>query len=267
MTLCFIRGLVTTSVPRWRGMTVARQTDMRVVTLSLLLMCAIGCDQSKPQPPASKAATSTPAPAPAQTSQPVTPVEAPASTAQIEATKPCFRCGGSGTIHCAAPGCKDGQIECPGPCLKLSKGVWVHMQVAGHSADDVWQKFPKSSGGWEAWNQNHVGEVIEVKNGVPVNVGKCPVCTGSTRVQCPTCFGTGKAVCNLCGGKKMIPDSWTEFDNPTQKVKPTTIQLTDGRSLVGRIQMRLGSKIYVRTEDGKQVEVNTGEIVAEKPVR
>src|SRR5690242_6455429 len=76
-----------------------------------------------------------------------------------------------------------------------------------------------------------------------------------------------KAVCNLGGGKKVIPDSWTEFDNPTQKVKPTAIQLTDGRSLVGRIQMRLGSKIYVRTEDGKQVELNTSEIASEKPVR
>jgi hypothetical protein len=140
------------------------------------------------------------------------------------------------------------------------------MQVEGHSPNDVWQKFPKSGGGWQAWDQDHVGEVIEIQNGVPVNVGKCPVCGGTTRIKCPTCYSTGLTVCDLCKGKKVIPVAWTEFNNPTQKVKPTAIQLKEGRSLVCRVRMRLGSKVQVSTEDGKQVELDTSEIVSEKPV-
>jgi len=138
------------------------------------------------------------------------------------------------------------------------------MEVAGHRPDELWQKFRQSDGTYNCWTTRHAGEVIEMQNGKAVNVGRCRVCLGTTRVKCPACRGTGRAACDLCAGKKVVPVSWTEFNNPKQKVKPTLIQLKDGRSVFGKIQMRLGSKVYVKTEDGKQVELNAGEILSEK---
>src|SRR2546426_726189 len=98
-------------------------------------------------------------------------------------TKPCFGCTGTGKVRCGA-GCKDGLVECPGPCLRLSRGVWEHLEVAGHSPDELWQKLPESDGHWQAWNQGHVGEVIEMQNGKAVNVGKCKTCGGTTKAKC-----------------------------------------------------------------------------------
>jgi hypothetical protein len=54
--------------------------------------------------------------------------------------KVCFNCGGAAKLACVAPGCKNGMADCPGPCLKLSKGTWEHMHVDGHSDNDVWQR-------------------------------------------------------------------------------------------------------------------------------
>ena len=71
-------------------------------------------------------------------------------------------------------GCVAGQAECPGPCLRLSRGKWEHMEVAGHPPTDLWQKFPDGPGQWTAWTQAHVGEVIVVQNGKAANIGKCP---------------------------------------------------------------------------------------------
>ena len=78
--------------------------------------------------------------------------------------KMCFNCQGTGTIKCEAPGCRNGRVDCPGPCLKLDRGVWVHMNVAGHPATDVWQKFYQPDGSYEAYNQGHVGHVIMMQN-------------------------------------------------------------------------------------------------------
>ena len=95
--------------------------------------------------------------------------------------KVCFECRGQGTVACLVPGCTNGEVDCPGPCLKLSKGAWIHMTVAGHDPSELWQKFPNMNGqgGYQAWNQTHVGEVIVYKNGVAVNIGKCKVCGGT----------------------------------------------------------------------------------------
>ena len=93
--------------------------------------------------------------------------------------KACFACKGEGTVACLVPGCKDGMVDCPGSCLKLSRGAWKHMDVAGHPPTDWWITFPTASGGTMSWNQNHVGDVIEMQNGNPVDIGKCKVCGGS----------------------------------------------------------------------------------------
>lgn len=228
---------------------------MQIQFRFLLLICALAggeaCAQTPKRPlPGGAAATE----------KAIQPAE---RAGKSDAMKVCFRCGGSGTRPCAAPGCRDGQVECSGPCLRLTKGEWVHMDVPGNH-HKIWQKFRSSDGTYECWATSHLGEVIEMQNGKAVNVGPCKVCRGTTRVKCPTCRGTRLVACNLCEGKQLVPNSWTEFNNPKAKVKPTLIQLKDGRTVFGKIQMRVGSTIYVRTEDGQQMELKTGEILAEK---
>src|SRR6516164_1179980 len=132
---------------------------------------------------------------------------APARTAvahiepTAEKTKTCFQCNGTGEIKC--PDCRDGFVDCPGKCLKLTEGSWIHMQVTGHPPTDIWQKFPKPGGGWTAYNQNHVGHVIELRNGDWVDTGPCPVCHGKGKIECAKCGGTGEIVCNVCEGTKV----------------------------------------------------------------
>src|SRR3954469_21288641 len=125
-----------------------------------------------------------------------------ASPVRPEPTKPCFQCSGSGKTRCPVATCKNGEADCPGPCLKLSKGSWIHLDVAGHGPTELWQKFYKADGrNYAAWNQNHIGEVIQIQNGEPVNIGKCTVCGGTTRTKCAVCKGSGEVTCSLCDGK------------------------------------------------------------------
>ncbi|HXE42279.1 MAG TPA: hypothetical protein VN516_04570 [Candidatus Baltobacteraceae bacterium] len=141
------------------------------------------------------------------------------------------------------------------------------MDVDNHPATDIWQKFTKGSGGWSAWNQNHVGDVIEYQNGDPVNVGKCKVCSGTGKVKCTLCNGTGEINCPLCDGKKVVPESWTAFDNPKMKNHPEHFKLKDGRTIIGKKMMELGDSITIRTETGN-VQVKRGDIVSEeKPLK
>ncbi len=176
--------------------------------------------------------------------------------------KVCFQCNGTGQTTCFSPGCKDGWVDCPGPCLKLSKGTWEHMHVDGHPDTDVWQRFHQADGTSQWWNQGHVGEVIEMRAGMAVDIGKCPVCGGRGRVSCKACNGTGKSMCPICEGKKVVPDSWTAFNNPKLKNPPAMIQLKDGRTIFGKIESRLGATVYVRTESGKQEEFQARDIVS-----
>jgi hypothetical protein len=182
---------------------------------------------------------------------------------QTEKTKPCFQCNGTGKMKCPVPSCKGGQADCPGHCLKLSQGTWIHMDVDGHPPTDLWQRFPKAGGGWQAWNQNHVGEVIQIQNGNPVNVGKCPICGGTTKAKCPACNGTGEVVCSLCDGKKAVPESWSAFDNPKMKNRPSRFTLKDGRIVLGRKVMVMGSEATIRTEH-EDIKVETADILSEE---
>ena len=93
-------------------------------------------------------------------------------------TEKCSRCEGNGFLKCAQ--CKDGQVDCSGKCLKLSNGKWEHMDVPGHDPSELWQKFAGSRG-TEAWTSAHVGEIIELRKGMPENMGKCPMCEGNDK--------------------------------------------------------------------------------------
>ena len=60
--------------------------------------------------------------------------------------KVCFACDGAGMVKCPAPGCVNGQVPCPGPCLKLSKGIWRHTDIDGKPSDVLWQIFNSPDG-------------------------------------------------------------------------------------------------------------------------
>lgn len=173
----------------------------------------------------------------------------------------CFMCDARGRVACRALGCVGGQIECPTPCLKLTRGKWEHMNVAGHSPDELWQKFPNGPGKWTWWNHHHVGEMIVVQNGVAANTGKCQRCGGTTKVKCPACDAQGQQACELCEGKKLIPVAWMPTDNPWFNRQPDLIRLKDGRVMLGRVATRIGNKWTIKTRDGKMVEVDAADVL------
>jgi len=191
------------------------------------------------------------------------PVTNTGSAITAEKTQSCFQCSGTGKSKCNVPSCVNGQANCPAPCLKPNDGTWVRMNVAGHPPTDLWKKFPTRTGSYQAWNQNHAGELVQMKNGDPVNVGQCPTCKGSTKVQCKTCNGTGQIICPICDGKKTVPASWSAFDNPKMKDRPTRFTLKDGRVIVGRKSSSLGSTVSIKTEKGTE-SVQASDIVSEE---
>jgi hypothetical protein len=178
----------------------------------------------------------------------------------------CFECNGKGHVACGAGGCQSGQAECPDPCMKLSRGKWEHMQVAGHKPDELWQKFPKANGGYMAWNHHHVGEVIQAQGGEPRSIGKCQTCKGTTKVQCTKCAGKGTQTCFICDGKAVVPADWTRANNPRLNNHPDLIRLRDGRSFIGRIAMQAGTLSTIRTRDGKTIDVNSADILTKPAI-
>lgn len=176
----------------------------------------------------------------------------------VETNKPCFNCHGTGRGKCPAPNCRNGEVNCPNTCLKLSQGAWH--PVAGHPPTELWQDF-QGKDGIRSWSQAHLGQVIRMVNGNAENLGVCPTCKGATKIKCPVCKGTGEAVCTICDGKKVVPASWSAFDNPKLKVRPERIQLRDGRTLVGKVIMKSGTGVTVQVENGDKVEINQNDIV------
>lgn len=189
-------------------------------------LSSMGPEAESPSPSAARAdLRALPPPAPAASvpvSAPVPDANPPAQTVAVQttpaastavpvqpappatpATKPCVTCNRTGSISCRW--CKEGQVDCPGPCLKLSRGVWQHMDVAGHDPKELWQKFYNKHGGYMAWSQGHVGQIIEMQNGEPVNMGPCKICNGTAHVACSHCQGTGKFVCPTCRGIGSVP--------------------------------------------------------------
>jgi len=216
--------------------------------------------------------------APSKESMPKEDVSAKSSSAS-NAGAPlvkCARCRGTGFIPCSNPKCKDGLVDCSGPCLKLSVGRWEHMKVSGHDPSELWQKFRNKKGsGWQAWNQHHVGEVVEYQNGVATIAGKCKVCGGTGKEACATCHKEGKLTCPVCHGKGEIPNAVTTLAPAAAKAKipasvippaeaagtPEVFRLRNGRRIEGKIIIRDTDKLIIRTNDGKSVEVPKSSIL------
>ena len=137
------------------------------------------------------------------------------------------------------------------------------MEVAGHDPSELWQKFPNASGqgGYQAWNQHHVGEVVVYQNGVAVSTGQCKVCGGTTRVTCSACKGQGRQGCEVCNGKKFVPAAWTATDNPWFNRQPDLIRLKDGQVILGRVAASTGEDRTIVTRDKKVVHVNVSDIL------
>ena len=177
--------------------------------------------------------------------------------------KVCFTCKGEGTVACLVPGCVNGQADCPGPCLKLSHGTWIHINVPGHGPNELWQKYPDldGRGGYYAFSQNHLGEVVAYQGVRAVSTGKCKVCGGTTKVTCSVCKGTGKVTCPICDGKKFIPIAWTPTNNPSFNSQPDVILLADGQVILGRVAASVGDDRTIVTRDKKILHVKAPDIL------
>ena len=188
----------------------------------------------------------------------------------------CPRCKGAGSAICRAPGCVNGKVECPGPCLKLSVGKWEHLNVAGHDPKELWQKF-QGKGEWNAWTTAHIGEVIVIRDGKPVNIGTCSICQGHGKVDCKACEGTGKLVCTLCMGSKQLTDAKArEYaansqnqesalsinGEPIGPSKPSgQIKLKDGRSIDGKVIAVDEEVAWIKTSEGKTIQVKASDLL------
>src|SRR5262245_46929100 len=78
--------------------------------------------------------------------------------------------------------CPNGTVQCPNNCLKRETEGWRSMHVKGHPDTDIWMQFTDVKGRTVAFNQNHIGHVIEPVNGQYTDTGVCPVCRGRSWV-------------------------------------------------------------------------------------
>jgi hypothetical protein len=96
---------------------------------------------------------------------------------KLEVTAPLAAAGADDLANCP-----NGTVECPNNCLKREAEGWRPMDVPGHPPTDIWMQFMDVSGRRVAFNQNHIGHVIQPVNGQYTDTGVCPVCRGRTRV-------------------------------------------------------------------------------------
>ena len=234
---------------------------MKIPGLVCIALLA-GCGKPAVKPAGGNSNTPV-APGTATANAPAIPAADTAADGPKTGEKICFACNGTGTIKCLAPGCQDGLVDCPGPCLKLDRGEWVHLEVAGHPPTDLWHKFYHADGAsYDAYNQNHAGHVIAMQNDRAVDTGPCKICGGKARVPCSVCKGTGRQVCLICGGKKYVPAVWSPTNNPWLNNQGDAIHLTDGRVFFGKIVGAVGTDLTIKTRDGKFVNVENAEVMA-----
>jgi hypothetical protein len=77
------------------------------------------------------------------------------------ASKGCKTCKGALTVACKEPRCKEGKIPCPGPCLKLTEGVWEKRPEGGSL---LWHEVTFTVNGKRRigyFSQTHVGEIVK----------------------------------------------------------------------------------------------------------
>lgn len=180
----------------------------------------------------------------------------------------CPICKGEGVTICAVKNCIDGKVLCPGPCLKKEVGPWVKMKVDGHGPDELWKRFNNPvGGGWHAWTQAHIGQAIEVQNGIYVNTGNCKKCNGTTRIPCLKCKGQ-PVVCVICKGRKLLSkEEYSQYNidlaNKLDKEFPP-IKLKDGSKINGKITMKMQDKILIKLPNGELKEIKTEDLAQEE---
>lgn len=186
----------------------------------------------------------------------------------------CTTCQGTGLIKCSHTRCKAGKTECDGPCMRLTKGTWVKNASLGKGPDELWQVFPQK-GGPQYYSKAHVGEVVEMRDGMAVNIGKCTVCEGTTLMPCKTCKGTASITCTVCKGRKEVPNMRAASPlaaNPTRTAgatvdsslppppAPQTIRLKNGKTITGNIVITDAKFVLIRTSDGKTTQIFTEDL-------
>lgn len=178
-------------------------------------------------------------------------------------TKPCFQCKATGEIKCPVASCVNGQMDCPAPCIKLRVGKWVKRpDLHRPDPNETMQKVKVGNDTWDI-SSHHEGVIYIPKGDKEIEMVTCKVCNGTTRVTCKTCAGKGLLTCPVCEGKQVVPESWTAFDHPRMKERPSRYKLKDGRELLGRKISAIGSSLRIRTETG-DVNVDAAEIVSEE---
>jgi len=170
--------------------------------------------------------------------------------------KVCFECQGRGTVVCSAPGCVNGKVDCPGPCIKLDKGVWVkrpdHVELMQSIVVD----------GKPVWvSSHHLGVTYAFHADGSLEMITCPVCNGKAKVACPVCKGSGKQKCLVCNGKKFVPVAWTPMDNPWFNNQPDLIRLKDGRVVLGRVAVAIGDERTIITRDKQTLHLKVSDIL------
>jgi hypothetical protein len=173
--------------------------------------------------------------------------------------KACFECKGQGTVACSAPGCINGKMDCPEPCIKLNKGVWVKRPD---------RPDPKETmqlivvGGKYVWiSSHHPGVTYALRTDGGMDMHTCPVCNGKTKVACPVCKGTGKQKCPVCNGKKFVPVAWTPTNNPWFNSQSDLMRLKDGRVFLGRVAVAIGDERTVITRDKQTLHLKASDIL------
>lgn len=168
----------------------------------------------------------------------------------------CFECDGNGQVKCAAPGCHDGYLVCPGRCLKRSQGTWVPDKEHGGMAAVL--KIPKA-GTWFI-NEGHAGEVWVNQGGKMVSLGRCPTCGGRQVIPCTTCTGGGRTPCELCEAKGVIPVAWKPTDNPWFNRQPDVVRFQDGRVLLAKEVGGDELIVMLKTRDGDVITIARSEV-------
>lgn len=115
------------------------------------------------------------------------------------AGKECKTCGGELLVDCKTAHCEKGQIPCPAKCLKLTEGTWVK-----HADGVRWRTFPMAKSALANYSEHHLGHliVLDYKENTATDVGVCPTCGGTMKIDDPACHGTGKVPCPTCSARK-----------------------------------------------------------------
>jgi len=190
-----------------------------------------------------------------------TAVAQTATNSPAEKMQACFQCQGAGTTKCTTAGCLNGQMDCPASCIKLRKGKWEKRPNRPDPNETMQSITVAGKGFWVSSHHEGVYYVLDANRQLVMQ--ECPSCHGATRVQCKICTGTGIIKCPICDGKKQVPASWSAFDNPKMKDRPSRFKLKGERELVGRKVAVMGSRTRIRTETG-DTEVDTADIISEE---